>query len=135
MNFGTTTSRPGMFTSFTRSQISSIVATIVDFGTLVFLVEVVKLWYVPAVAIGAFLGAITNFIMGRHWSFMAVDGVARYQAIKYAVVSGGSLGLNCIGVYCFTDILGLKYVVSKVIIALLVGVFFNFPLHRNYVFR
>jgi putative flippase GtrA len=128
-------SRPSGVTSFTRSQFASLAATGVDFGTLVACVEWLRVWYVAATAIGACLGAVTNFLLGRHWTFEARHGQVHHQAWKYALVSGGSLLLNSAGVYAFTDGLGLKYMVSKLITAFLVGVLYNFPLHRGFVFR
>jgi putative flippase GtrA len=38
-------------------------------------------------------------------------------------------------VYAITAGFGLKYGFSKIITAVLVGVLFNFPLHRHYVFK
>jgi putative flippase GtrA len=130
-----TLEKPSFLVSFHRSQVASLLATVVDFGSLVFLVELVHVWYVAATAIGAFLGALTNFMLGRHWSFKATHGAVHGQATRYAIVSGMSLLLNSAGVYLFTDLFGYKYTVSKLITAFLVGIFFNFPLHRRYVFK
>lgn len=124
-----------LWTSFGRSQIASFTATAVDFCMMVLLVELFHIWYVAATAMGASCGAITSFMMGRHWSFEAHQGAVRSQAVKYALVSGASLFLNSLGVYLFTDLIGFKYTISRVITALLVGVCFNFPLHRSFVFR
>jgi putative flippase GtrA len=127
-------SKTSFLGAFTRSQASAVVATAVDFCTLAFLVEVIQFWYVAATACGAFAGAITNFMLGRHWSFRASDGAISSQAIRYGMVSVSSLFLNSAGVYLFTEFFGFKYMVSKIITATLVGVFFNFPLHRSFVF-
>jgi putative flippase GtrA len=120
--------------SLRRSQIASLVATIVDFTTLVFLVEVAHVWYVAATATGAFAGAIVNFVLGRHWSFKAEDDRLRSQAVRYAAVSAGSLVLNSLGVYLLTEYAGFHYTLSRALTAVLVGVLFNFPLHRRFVF-
>ncbi|MBU6376556.1 MAG: GtrA family protein, partial [Bdellovibrionales bacterium] len=37
-------------------------------------------------------------------------------------------------VYAFTEGLGFTYVVSKLFVSFLVGILFNFPLHRYFVF-
>ena len=121
--------------SLGRSQIASLAATVVDFGSLVLLVEIGRVWYVAATAIGAFLGAAVNFILGRHWSFSAEHDSVKRQVIRYVAVSGGSLVLNSLGVYLFTNYLEIHYAISKAITAFLVGIFFNFPLHRRFVFR
>lgn len=114
---------------------ASVAATGVDFGFLVLLVEKGGLWYVAATAAGAFLGAITNFTLNRHWSFEATSDRVRGQALRYGVVSGGSLLLNSGGVWAITEGTGTSYVSSKIVTALLVGLFFNFPLHRYFVFK
>mgnify|MGYP003951118347 CR=1 FL=1 len=130
-----TNQRLHWFTSFKRSQVASVLATAVDFLTLVVLVEVIGVWYVFSTAAGAFLGAVTHFTLGRHWSFKATDKGVQGQMLRYGVVALGSLLLNTYGVYLLTDFIGFQYMVSKVITALSVGCFFNFPLHRHVVFR
>ena len=120
--------------SLKRSQIASLTATIADFCSLIFLVEIARVWYVAATAIGACLGAFVNFILGRHWTFMAHDESFRGQALRYAAVAAVSLALNSLGVYFLTAYLNIHYAISRVITAVLVGVLFNFPLHRHFVF-
>jgi putative flippase GtrA len=120
--------------SLKRSQIASLTATVIDFSCLIFLVEIGHVWYVGATAAGAFLGAIVNFLLGRHWTFTADDDAVRGQAIRYAAVSAVSLILNSLGVYLLTDYLDIHYTVSRAITAFLVGILFNFPLHRLFVF-
>jgi putative flippase GtrA len=127
--------RRSLLGSFSRAQVSSGVATAVDFGLLFFLVEICHVWYVAATALGALAGAITNFLMNRHWSFLASHNGWSRQAIRYAWVSGGSLVLNCVGVYAMTEFLHVHYSISVVVISLMVGWAFNFPLHRHYVFK
>lgn len=127
--------RVPFWVSFGRAQLASIAATVVDFGTLFFATEILGVYYVISTGLGAFLGAITNFIVNRFWSFEATHVSMGPQAFRYGMVSLGSLGLNMLGVYAFTEHLGLKYGFSKVITALLVGLLFNFPLHRRYVFK
>jgi putative flippase GtrA len=107
----------------------------VDFGLIFFLAELCHVWYVAATALGALAGAITNFVMNRHWSFLAADHHWSHQAKRYALVSGASLLLNTFGVYLMTEALHVHYSVSVVVISFLVGWAFNFPLHRHYVFR
>jgi putative flippase GtrA len=126
--------QPALMVSLRRSQIASLTATVVDFSCLVFLVEVAHVWYVVATAIAGFLGAFVNFMLGRHWSFTANDEAFPGQAIRYAVVSAVSLALNSLGVYFLTEYFKIHYVVSKIITAVVVGVLFNFPLHRRFVF-
>jgi putative flippase GtrA len=55
--------------------------------------------------------------------------------MRYLLVSGGSLVLNTLGVVLWTETFQLHYVQSKVLTAVLVGVLFNYPLHRDFVYR
>jgi hypothetical protein len=48
--------------------------------------------------------------------------------------AAGSLGLNSLGQYLALRLIGLPYVMCRVIVAVLVGVCWNFPLHRRFVF-
>lgn len=126
---------PHFVQSLKRSQIAALAATAVDFGVLAVLVQFLSVWYVAATAMGALSGAVTNFLMNRHWAFEAADGHWAPQGARYVVVSGASLGLNTLGVYWFTEALLFHYMASKLVTALAVGLFFNFPLHKYYVFR
>jgi len=123
-----------LIVSLRRSQLASLTATIVDFSSLIFLVEIAGLWYVAATAIAALFGAVVNFMLGRHWTFEAADQAVRGQMFRYAAIAALSLILNSLGVYFLTDYLGIYYLFSKVITAFLVAVLFNFPLHRHFVF-
>jgi putative flippase GtrA len=123
------------WTSFSRSQIASALATAADYAVLFGLTEYFHVWYVISVALGALAGGITNFLINRHWSFQAHDGHVHRQALRYTVVSGLSLLLNTLGVWGMTEYFKIHYSISVVIISLGVGFFFNFPLHRSYVFR
>ena len=123
------------FQTFSRSQISSVVATAADFGVLFALVEFLGVWYVAATAIGSVVGALANFLINRHWSFEATHGKITGQAFRYGVVSAGSLGLNTGGVYLLTDFGKIHYALSVLGVSIAVGFVFNFPLHRQYVFR
>jgi putative flippase GtrA len=126
--------RPPLIVSLGRSQIASLTATLADFGCLILLVEVGHVWYVAAVAAAAFVGAVVNFFLGRHWSFVAVIDDVRGQAVRYAMVAAMSLILNSIGVYVATEYFAIHYLASKALIAFLIGILFNFPLHRRFVF-
>jgi putative flippase GtrA len=124
-----------LWKSLGRAQVAAIIATAVDFGTLFFATERLHIWYVLSTGLGALLGAGTNFLLNRFWSFEATHVTWGPQARRYILVSAGSLGLNMLGVYAFTAGTGLKYGISKLITAALVGLLFNFPLHRRYVFK
>ena len=119
---------------FAKSQIAAVLATAIDYLVLIGLVELAHVWYVFATAIAAMTGAVSNFLLGRYWSFNASNDLWHSQAIRYIFVTLGSLILNILGVFIFTEAFSIQYIISKTITALLVAVAFNYPLQRYYVF-
>ena len=126
---------PTAFLTFLRSQMASIVATTVDFLLVIFLTAFWQLWYVISNMIGASTGALTSFLLGRYWVFESFERKIEHQAFRYLLVAFGSLLLNTAGVYLLTEYLGIHYAYSKVVVALCIGIGFNFVLHKYFVFR
>ncbi len=119
---------------FWKAQASAFIAGIVDFGGLAILVEYFHVYYAAAVAIAAGMGAVTNFFINRYWAFQAHTHPMGGQAGRYLMVSAGSLLLNTVLVYWCTEKLGTQYMVSKLIVATAVAVFYNYPIHKFYVY-
>jgi putative flippase GtrA len=118
-----------------RHQVGSIVATTVDFTTMILLVELARLSPVLGTALGATAGAVTNFTMGRHWIFAAAGGALAPQAVRYALVSGASAGWNTLGEHVLYDLAGVRYVAARTMVAIVVSLVWNFPLQRWFVFH
>jgi putative flippase GtrA len=123
------------YTSFFRSQFASIVATTADFLVTIFFTEIFKIWYVLSTAFGNLTGAIISFFLGRNWAFNRKNDKMEWQAIRYTITSLMSMGLNTGGVYLLTENMELSYVISKVIMAIFIGVSFNFLMFRYFVFK
>ena len=120
---------------FFRSQIAAFLGTAVDYLLVLGLTELAGLWYVFSNVVGASCGAITNFLLGKYWAFESKDGKMMYEAFSYTMVSLGSLILNTAGLYFLTEYTPLNYIVSKVIVGVLIGVFYNYLLQKHFVFR
>ena len=129
------TLRRAFILTFIKAQGASMAATATDYGLIFVLTEVFQVWYVASTAIGAFAGAVVNFLLNRHWTFQTQSERLQGQAIRYTLVSAGSLALNAGGVYCLTEFFHIHYGIPVVLVSVLVGFFFNYPLHRNYVYR
>lgn len=126
---------PSFVASFSKSQIAASLATALDFATVFSLVEMAHVWYVLATALGSSVGAFTNFLLNRHWSFQATHRRWPTQAARYFAVSGTSMALRASAVYALTEAGGFHYSVSVAIASVAIGLFFNFPMHRYFVFR
>ena len=117
-----------------KHQASSLVATVVDFGTMIAMHELVHLSPAWSTVVGASCGAASNFTLGRHWTFRATADRAYAQAWKYAIVSATSLALNALGEHLLAERLHVQYVVARLGVAVAVSVLWNFPLQRAFVF-
>jgi putative flippase GtrA len=117
-----------------RHHAASLIATAVDYLVMVTCVEALRIGPVRATAIGAFSGAVTNFTLGRRFTYRRTDVPAPHQAWRYALVSAGSLGLNTAGEYLFHDVLRLEYLLARVITSVIVSNAWNYPLQRYFVF-
>jgi putative flippase GtrA len=118
-----------------RHQVGALVATGVDFLVMVAAVELVHMPAAFAAAFGAVCGAVTNFLLGRRWVFHARSGAFAAQAARYAAVSAASAGWNALGEYFLHDGAHVEYVVARVVVSLVVGLAWNYPLQRGFVFR
>jgi putative flippase GtrA len=119
---------------FFKAQLSSLLATAADFLLTGCFAELVHLHYTVAVMLGALGGAFTNFAINRYWSFNAQAMPVRQQTYRYGLVWLGSVLLNVSGVYLLTRFFGMHYMISKMIVAVIVGLSFNYLLQKEYVF-
>lgn len=125
--------------SFVRNTITSIFTTALDFGVLATLVEVFHVHYVVATFFGTVVGALSNFLINRHWSFEATNpashGGAHWQLARFLPVQAGSSALQTVGVWAFTARVHLPYMASKLVVAALVYLFWNYPMNKWFVFK
>lgn len=121
--------------TFIKAQAASLTATIVDFGITVLLKEVFHCWYLLASILGTVSGGVVNFSMNRSWVFRAHDKKIHFQAVKYILVWIGNLVLVSGGVFVLTRYGGFSYIVSKITVSLIVGIFYNYVLQKRFVFK
>lgn len=124
-----------MWRSFSRSQLTALIATSVDYSILLSCVEFFHWFYPFGVALGCLFGGATSFLVNRHWSFESNKEVWHAQARRYVVVGIGSMLLNTAGVYLVTEFGEVHYFISQIVISISVGFFYNYPLHRFFVYK
>jgi putative flippase GtrA len=122
------------FWQWIRHHATAVIATVVDYAVMVVLVEAAQLGPVVATPFAALAGAITSFSMGRTFTYHATDVPAGQQAWRYALVSLASLGLNTAGEYLFFHVIGLQYLLARVVTSIVVSNGWNYPMHRFFVF-
>jgi putative flippase GtrA len=112
------------------------VATAADFAWMVFAVERLGIPPAMAAATGAALGAVANFLLGRTWVFRRPSrGAWTAQAVRYALVASASAILNGLGEHVLHDLCGVGYLSARVAVSLAVGILWNYPLQRVFVFQ
>ncbi|HXU64309.1 MAG TPA: GtrA family protein [Polyangia bacterium] len=125
---------PSGWRQLARHHAASIVATAVDYLVMVACVELAHLDAVAATAIGAFSGAVVNFILGRRMIYKTADLPASHQVWRYGLVSLASLGLNTGGEYLFHVMLRIEYLLARLITSVIVSNAWNYPMQRYFVF-
>ena len=125
---------PSTLWQWVRHHLSSIAATVVDYGFMVTCVEAFGLRPVAATVVGAAAGAVTNFTLNRVFTYRVRDEAMGGQTWRYALVSVASLALNAAGEKLFYGVLGLQYIVARIITSVIVSNAWNYPLQRFFVF-
>jgi putative flippase GtrA len=123
-----------MSATFIKAQASSVLSTTFDFLMTIIFKELFKFWYLIASVIGTIAGGAMNFALGRRWVFDGRNKKMPQQIIKYIITWAGNLLFTTSGVFIFTHYLGLSYIISKVIAAIIVGVGYNYMLQKKFVF-
>ncbi|EJW97105.1 membrane protein containing GtrA-like protein domain protein [gut metagenome] len=137
------------FGFFLKAQLSAQLASLADFVVTILLVKLLAVYYLYATFLGSVIGGIVNCVINYKWVFHADDCKKKYVAFKYVFVWGGSILLNTWGTFALTEwlsgqlfiqnLLGIYvqnlFIISKVLVALLVAVFWNYQLQRRFVYR
>jgi putative flippase GtrA len=120
--------------TFIRSQTSSVISTIFDFLTTIVCKEIFYFWVVFASISGTLAGGITNFTLGRVWVFDRKEKKMPLQVLKYILIWNGNLALSALGVFIVTRYIGMNYIVAKIMVAVVMGVSYNYLLQKKLVF-
>lgn len=119
---------------FARAHLASGCATAVNWALVAAMVPM-AVHYLTAAAVGAVSGGVTDFLLKRHWAFDRVDRRSvRAEGARYAVASSTSLLWNMAAAQLFVGRLHLPAVPGVIAASVLVGVAWNYPMHRFFVF-
>jgi putative flippase GtrA len=127
--------------TFTKAQITSLLATGVDFLVYYLLLRCTGLSATASSgrvtfygATGTLCGGVTHFMISRNWVFDAQEGKWAGQLNRYLVVWIGNLVLNAGGLYLLSRA-GLAPMFAKVIAATSIAVLYNYTLQKYFVFN
>lgn len=146
-----------LFKTFYRSQISSFVGGMSDYGFMLLLTEMFGVYYPVSIVCSGIFGAVINFTINRYWSFEARGEQKRKQIPRFVIMVIGSIALKSGGTYGLTELIQfpasfaetfnvfdiqffkpgghLDYKVSRILVDIVVAIGFNYMLQRFWVFR
>ena len=108
-------------------------AFVVDFFFLYFFSDICGIYSLISAILSFIISVLVNYLMSTKWVFNQ-DNIENkvLEFNLFIIISTIGLGFTEVLLYFFTDILGLYYLVSKIISAIIV-LFWNF-LARRYLF-
>lgn len=123
------------YQTIVKYLISGSTAAFVDLGLLFLFTDVFGVWYLLSAIIAFIFAFFTSFYLQKFWTFSdsRTEGMTRQMTI-YFVVAVANLILNTALMYVCVDFIGLHYLISQIIVALLIacGSFF---VYRNLIFK
>ena len=120
---------------FWKVNIAAILASLADFLFTFLLKYIGHLDAVLASILGTIFGGVINFIIGIVWVFKTSQTNFSEQGKRYFLIWLGNLLLNSSGVYLLIKIMGVQYLIAKMITAITVAIGYNYPLQKGYVFK
>lgn len=109
------------------------VATLIQYGLLILLVEKLAVDTVQASAASYAISAVFNYLMNYYFTFSSAAS-HKLAAARFAVVVVIGLGINSALMYALTEHLKLHYLIAQVS-ATVVVLMWNFLAHRFWTYR
>lgn len=111
------------------------IAYCVDFGSLFFLTEFVKINYLISAAIAFLFGLITNYLLSTLWVFSKRTlADKKIEFLVFSIIGLVGLGLNEALIWFFTELAGFHYLISKMFSTVVVFLW-NFFARKKILFN
>lgn len=110
-------------------------AFVVDFGLLYVLTEFAGFYYILSATLSFVAGLIVNYIFSTAWIFRHSKLSNRWtEFLVFSIIGVVGLGFNDLFLYLFTNLLGIYYMASKIIVAAIVMAW-NFVARKMILFK
>lgn len=119
---------------FLRFVIVGGTATVIDFGILIFLTEILSIYYLLSATISFILANLFNFYFSKKWTFQNASKSYIKQYIVFVLVGVAGLGINNFILYFSVENLQIHYIFGKVIATIIV-MFWNFFINKYITFN
>jgi putative flippase GtrA len=106
-----------------RFLVSGTAGAVVNIGTLYMLVEYAGLYYLLAAILSYLISIAFGFALQKFWAFRdhGLSGV-HVQFARFTLIALINMGVNTALMYLFVSVLGIWYLLSQIIAALIVAV-------------
>ena len=123
------------FLQFIRYGFVALISLVVDFGSLVFIKEILHIHYILAAILAFIGGLIVNYTLSRMWVFHSskLDN-RKKEFFIFSVIGIIGLLLTTLILWILTDIFGIYYIISKIIATILIY-FWNFGIRKKVLFN
>lgn len=110
-------------------------AFVVDFGLLYALTELVGMFYLASATCAFLAGLSVNYALSVAWVFHKSRLKSKWmEFLLFALVGVVGLGLTTLFLWIFTDLIGIHYLISKIITTILVYLW-NFLGRKYWLFN
>ena len=124
------------FLQFFRYVFVGGIATVVDFGLLFVLTDLVHIHHLISAIISFIAGLTTNFVLSKFLVFKANEARVTpfMEFVSYALIGIIGLGLTELILFLFTTLLTLHYMLSKIIATVIVFLW-NYVARKMIVYK
>jgi putative flippase GtrA len=105
--------RPANWLQLVRFGLVGGVGFIVNLAVYALCVHALSIDYRFAAVVAWLVAVINNFVLNRHWTFDARDGRARFQAIRFVVVSLVAFGFSLLLLTLLVESAGIAKVPAQ----------------------
>ena len=125
---------PIVIARLTRYASAGTIAIIIDYTLLFLFAEIIKLYYLTSVALAYAIAHSIYFVINKKWVFKGTKEKTT-KAYTLFILSGlASIFLTTFLVGILTEVFGLFYFISRIIVSIIVGLL-NFLFNYTVSFR
>lgn len=118
---------------FAKFGIVGVICTIIDYGIMVFLVEVLSIPYLYSCAISFSIAVVVNYLLSMKYVFSSRKDLSKEKEfVIFVALSIAGLFLTELFMWIMVDKLSIHYMISKIIVTGIVMVF-NFATRKAFL--
>lgn len=122
-----------LFSQLVKFGIVGVIAFFIDYGVMVFLTEVLGVYYLLSAMISFTVSVIFNYIASMRFVFVGRDDMSKSREfLIFIILSVIGLGINELFMWIMVDKLTIHYMISKIFVTALVMVW-NFVTRKIFL--